>query len=292
MLTKKITAKFRLALVWAALFVAIASGYWIGVREAQQSYRVSPKTYAVKLGLFHAKPDVRVTVGQLGLAVIFILTILLWTAIALAVVAEHRRRRVQAVNRKLIDEIGERKRAQDEVAQLNAELEWRVKARTRELQMATKELEDFCYSASHDLRAPLRTIDGFSDILLKDHKDKLDEQGRRYLQRVRIATQRMAQLIDDLLSLSRVTRTKMRRQEVDLTTATREIVNDLRRLDSERKVDVTIPDGLTAQSDPGLLKLVLENLLGNAWKYTSKEGAARIELGTCAGRNGSRTFFV
>jgi light-regulated signal transduction histidine kinase (bacteriophytochrome) len=165
-------------------------------------------------------------------------------------------------------------------------------ARTLELQTANKELEAFCFSVSHDLRAPLRSIDGFSDVLLKEYQDKLDEQGQRYLQRVRSATLRMGQLIDDLLGLSRVTRTEMRREDVDLTAAAREVVIELRRLEPERNVEVTIAEGLAAQGDPQLLRQVLENLLGNAWKYTSKQAAARIEIGSCRGRNGRPAFFV
>jgi light-regulated signal transduction histidine kinase (bacteriophytochrome) len=178
------------------------------------------------------------------------------------------------------------------VSQLNAELEQRVETRTRELQTSNRELEAFCYSVSHDLRAPLRAIDGFSDILLRDYRDKVDEAGQRSLQRVRSGAQRMAQLIDDLLSLSRVTRTQIKRQDVDLSAAAREVANELRRLDPDREVEVIIPDGLTAQGDPRLLRQVLENLLGNAWKYTSKQPAARIEMGTCSGPAGKLAYFV
>jgi PAS domain S-box-containing protein len=187
-----------------------------------------------------------------------------------------------------VRDITERKRAGDEIRRLNERLE----GRNAELEAANDELEAFCFSVSHDLRAPLRAIDGFSEVLLKDYEDKLDEQGQRCLHRVRGATQRMAQLIDDLLGLSRVTRVEMRSEEVNLTAAARDIVAELRRLDPERNVEVTIAEGLTARGDPRLLRQVLENLLGNAWKYSSKQPAARIEMGTCDGKNGRAVYFV
>jgi light-regulated signal transduction histidine kinase (bacteriophytochrome) len=287
-----LTGGFKLTLILAGFFVAVASSYWAGIRQTRGSAGAPSKTYDLMLVLFRRRLDLHLSLGELGLAVIFTLSFLLLVAIGLALLAERRRRQVEAANRKLREEISERKRAQDEVNQLNAELEQRVAARTRELQIANKELEAFCFSVSHDLRAPLRAIDGFSEVILKEYKDKLDDQGQRYLQRVRGATQRMAQLIDDLLSLSRVTQTEMRREDVDLTAAAQEVVAELRRLDPERNVEVAIAEGLAAQGDPRLLRQVLENLLSNAWKYTSKQPVARIEMGTCAGRNGRPAFFV
>jgi light-regulated signal transduction histidine kinase (bacteriophytochrome) len=285
--TRRMTDRTKLALVWAALFTAVLSGYWAALHQTRKTTG-APKTYEVVLG----KLDLHLTVGELGVAVIFMLTLLLLAALALALLAEYRRRRVDAVNRKLMEEMAERKRAQDEVTQLNSELEQRVQARTLQLQKANEELDAFCSSVSHDLRAPLRAIGGFSDILLRDYQDKLDDQGQRYLQRVHSATRTMSQLIDDLLSLSRVTRTEMRHREVDLSAAAHEIVDEFRQLDPGRKVEVIIPAALLAQGDPRLLRQVLENLLGNAWKYTSKQPAARIEMGACEGRNGKPAFFV
>jgi light-regulated signal transduction histidine kinase (bacteriophytochrome) len=289
---KNITGLFTLALLWAGFFLAISLAYWVGIHEAQASPDAPLKTHHLTLQLLRWKTDLYLNVGQLGLAVIFILMFLLLVAVVLAAVAQRRRREVEAANRKLLEEIGERERAQEEVVLLNASLEQRVAARTLELETANKELDAFCSSVSHDLRAPLRAIDGFSDALLKDYHDKLDEQGQRYLDRVRSASQRMAQLIDDLLSLSRVARTEMRRQDINLTALAWEVVAGLRQLDPERNVELIVAEGLTARGDPRLIRQVLENLLGNAWKYTSKAFAARIEMGTCEGRNGGPAYFV
>ena len=149
----------------------------------------------------------------------------------------------------------------------------------RELESTNRELESFSYSVSHDLRAPLRSIDGFSQILLEDYADDLDEDGKAYLGRVRSASQRMGHLIDDLLGLSRVTRGSMRRERVDLSSIGREVARSLMETDRARTVEFLIEDGLEVQGDPRLVRVVLENLLGNAFKFTGKEPEARIEFG-------------
>lgn len=156
---------------------------------------------------------------------------------------------------------------------------------------ANKELEAFSYSVSHDLRAPLRTIDGFSQALLTDYANQLDDNGKRYLDRVRSASQRMAELIDDLLSLSRITRAPLKRERVDLTALGRKTLGDLGARDPNRAVETKVRDGLAAQADPRLVAVVLENLLANAWKFTSKQPLARIEIGS-EERDGATTFFI
>src|SRR5215213_9537886 len=149
----------------------------------------------------------------------------------------------------------------------------------RELEGANRELEAFSYSVSHDLRAPLRTIDGFSRILLEDYADRLDEEGLDYLGRVRAASRHMATLIDDLLDLSRVGRRPLRREPVDLTRLAAGIIEELRRAQPEREVEFVAGEKIIAWGDVSLLKVALENLLGNAWKFTANETEARIEFG-------------
>jgi len=179
----------------------------------------------------------------------------------------------------LIHDISDRHRAEDEVRRLNSELEERVLQRTMELTEANQELESFAYSISHDLRAPLRGIDGFSRLLQEEYDQRLDTQGREYLARVRRAAQRMGALIDDLLELSRVTRQEMKRQPVDLSAIFMEVAASLRQEQPERAVEVAIEPGCTCQGDPQLLRVLVENLLGNAWKYTRTTPGARIDFG-------------
>jgi len=170
-------------------------------------------------------------------------------------------------------------------------LERKVEERTAELEAANKELEAFSYSVSHDLRAPLRSVDGFAQALLEDYGDKLDDFGKQNLQRVRAAASRMGMLIDDLLKLSRVTRAEMRREKSDLSAIAKSIAQSLEEAEPERKVDFKIEDGLAADGDPRLLRVALENLLRNAWKYTSRHDHARIEFGRSK-ENGKSIFYV
>ena len=160
-----------------------------------------------------------------------------------------------------------------------------------ELAAVNKELEAFSYSVSHDLRSPLRSIDGFSQALMEDYPDKLDKQGKDYLQRVRSAAQRMGVLIDDLLSLSRVTRSEMRRKTVNLSTLARSIAEELQETQPERQVAFVIAPGLTTRGDAQLLHQLMENLLSNAWKFTGHHPQARIEFGTTQ-VDGKETFFI
>ncbi len=171
------------------------------------------------------------------------------------------------------------RKSEAEVKVLNQKLEERVKYRTSQLLAANKELEAFAYSVSHDLRAPLRSIDGFSQILLDEHKDKLNAQGKDFLNRVRNGAQKMSQLIDDILKLSKVTRSEMSIQKINLSSIANEIASSFQNSDPERKVKFTIHDSIVANVDKQLMQIVLENLIGNAWKFTSKLSAALIEFG-------------
>ena len=174
-----------------------------------------------------------------------------------------------------------------EVRTLNADLE----SRAGELEAANRELEEFSHSVSHDLRGPLRHIDAYSTMLEEEYGDRLEGEGSEYLQRLRDAAKRMSQLIDDLLHLSRVTKVEMRREEADLTSLAHEVVFDLRSSQPERRVSVYIEPGMRALCDPRLIRIALENLLGNAWKFTGRCDDAVIEFGVTE-HDGVPTYFV
>jgi len=184
---------------------------------------------------------------------------------------EEEKANVELANLHLEKEIKERKNAEEEIQRTN-----------RELRAANKELEAFSYSVSHDLRTPLRSIDGFSQALLEDYADKLDSTARDHLQRVRRAAQRMAALIDDMLNLSRVTRCELHREKLDLSAMAKSIATELQEAEPGRRVEFVIESGLTAVGDPQLLRAAMENLLRNSWKYTSGHPTARIEFGRSA----------
>lgn len=186
----------------------------------------------------------------------------------------------------------QRRRAENDLRQLNARLEERVVARTAELQAVNRELESFAYSVSHDLRAPLRTIDGFSQMLAEDYSEQVGDDGRDYIKRIRSATKHMGRLIDDILRLSRLMRQELRPKRVNLTALARSVIADL---ETERPrslpVTVTVAEGMSVVGDERLLRLVLHNLLSNAWKFTGRSPQAQIHMGM-ERQNGTTVYFV
>ncbi|SCZ55672.1 sensor histidine kinase [Thiohalomonas denitrificans] len=191
----------------------------------------------------------------------------------------------------VIQNIAERKEMEDELRHYRDNLERLVTERTAELSAVNEELESFSYSISHDLRAPLRALNGFSQMLMEDYRERLDEDGQGYLERIRGASERMSQMIDGMLTLSRVARREIRRESVDLSALAEELLDELRSADPKRRVELHIESGLRVTGDPALLRLLMQNLLHNAWKFTANREPARIEVGRSI-EDGQTFFFV
>jgi len=192
----------------------------------------------------------------------------------------------------MVTDITQRRAAEEQIRQLNAQLEQRIADRTAQLEFSNRELEAFAYTVAHDLRAPLRSVASFSDALVEDCGDKLDAVGRDYLRRIVNGSKRMADLIDGILSLSRVNSTELAPRKSDLSAMAYAIVEQLQGAKPDRSVQVSIQDGLTDEGDPQLLRVVLENLLGNAWKFTRDRNPAEIEFSATRNDKGVRVYQV
>lgn len=203
-----------------------------------------------------------------------------------------RAERIEAEVYERAQEIAEaNRRLQRADAELRLDRE-RLERFAEQLATANRELEAFSYSVSHDLRAPLRAIDGFAQALCEDLGEGLKDPAAGHLRRIRAAAHRMGRLIDDLIELSRVARAPMQSQEVDLTALSRAVVQDLAVAEPGRQVEVNVAEGLSGRGDPHLLRVVMDNLLGNAWKFTGRNPRARIDVGAAAGDDGVTAYFV
>lgn len=195
---------------------------------------------------------------------------------------------LEATKRDILD----RKNAEQETFQRNESLEQKVREQTAQLETLNRELEAFSYSVSHDLRAPLRSIDGFSKIILASYSENLDSEARQYFQYICENAARMGQLIDDLLQLSRLSRSELHQESFNISTMAQEILQHLQEREPQRHVSLNVTPDLTAKGDPHLMKVVLENLLGNAWKFSGLQENAVIEFGLAQNNGGPAAFYV
>ena len=213
----------------------------------------------------------------------------IWVSLSTSLVRDDKNNPLYFVTQTL--DVTDRKKAEEEIRVLNEELEQRVIERTKQLQAANKELEAFSYSVSHDLRAPLRAIDGFSQALIEDYNDQLDEDAQTYLSRLRTASQRMGELTDALLILSRVTRSEVSYNAVDLSEIVKMIISDLKRAEPRKNVEIIIEPKIIVEGDQQLLRVALENLLSNSWKFTRKKENTKLEFGK-VDQNGKPAYFI
>jgi light-regulated signal transduction histidine kinase (bacteriophytochrome) len=250
------------------------------------------QTRRLNITLFGKTVNLTLTVGALGLAVIFALAALLGIAVLLALAARRGSKRLKAANASLQNEIRERKRAEEEVRSLNAELERRVSVRTEELGDAIKQLEAFSYSVSHDSKAPLRAINGFSKALLEDYGPQLEQQAQDYLNSIARGSERMGQLINDLLAFARLGRNKMSTSIIDMNELATSVFDELQSASPERSIECSLKGLPPARGDRTMIRQVLVNLLSNAIKFTRPANAASIEIGCSSNQTQRNAYYV
>lgn len=252
----------------------------------------SLKTRELVLNLFGRTFNIHVTTSTLGFLTILLLMFLLLIAVCFALIAFRRARQLRAANRRLHDEIRERRRAEVEVKQLNEDLEHRVADRTQQLRDVNKELEAFSYSIAHDLKAPLRAISGFSKALVEDYGPTLEGEALDHLHSIARGAQRMGKLIDDLLEFSRQGRKQMAPADIDMSMLTKAIWDEIERTVPERKVECRLKPLPPARGDAAMVRQVWVNLLSNAIKFTERKDNAFVEIGCLEGDAGQNTYYV
>lgn len=260
--------------------------------QANAGADASQRTREINISLFGRTAHFEISIGALGAAVILTLTILLGVAVFLAVIAYRRKREAEAANRKLETEIGERKRAEDEVNKLNTDLERIVAERTEQLRNANRQLEAFSYSVAHDLKSPLRAINGFCHILMEDYGPQLDGEAQRYLNSIARGAETMGNLITALLEFSRQGLKEMTLSRIDMNELVGSVLEELQRITAERRLEWKLQPLPPVRGDRAMIRQVWVNLLSNAIKFTEPKDNALVEVG-CSERGADQnTYYV
>jgi light-regulated signal transduction histidine kinase (bacteriophytochrome) len=274
--------------ILAALSCSAVLGYMAGIRQTNTGAGARSKTYILNLGPVH----LTLSLGAMGVLVILLLTILLAAAVLLALMAIRRRRQAEAANRELTREVSERRRAEQEVNKLNADLERRVAEQTAQLRGANQQLEAFSYSIAHDLKAPLRAISGFSTMLVEDYGPKLDGEALQYVRTIGKSVNAMRQLIDDLLEFSRHGFKELVPSDIDMSGLVSSVLEELQRATPERQLEWRVQSLPPVRGDRAMIRQVWVNLLSNAVKFSGNSGSAWVEVGCAETGKQQNTYYV